>query len=295
MECDIVALFYYIFLFFGYTKSMGFLAFNLLEYSRFLRSKKSATLSGAIVYFIIIGLVPIAYLSSLMLSILGKELGEVLTPFIYPELKEVFLYVIQTAKNLGGVGNLVAGFVALYSSANVLFHLKSSGEVIYNYYTKNSIFKRLISLILTFVIICALSMFFALYVAFIPVINENLNGYASSVLNIAVLLVTAFILSVLLNFYVSPYKVEFREVMFGSMYTCAFSLISSAVFFIYIKYFAIYSKIYGAIAVILVFLSWLYLIVKAFIDGIVLNVYLMGKSTRRKKTYNKKIKLLKAN
>lgn len=266
---------------------MGFLTFNLLEYSRFLRSKKSATLSGAIVYFIIIGLVPMAYLSSLTLSIIGKELGEVLSPFVYPELKEVFLYVIQTAKNLGGVGNAVVGFVALYSSANVLFHLKSSGEVIYNYSTKNSLFKRLISLILTFVIICVLSLFFACYVALIPVISKVLNKYLYSALNIFVLLLAVFLLSILLNFYVCPYRIEVKDALFGSFYTCVLCLISSIVFFIYIKYFAIYSKIYGAIAVILVFLSWLYLIVKAFIDGLVLNVYLMGKGYARKKQNSK--------
>ena len=273
---------------------MGFLAFNLLEYSRFLRSKKSATLSGAIVYFTLIGLVPMAYLASLTLSIIGKELGEVLSPFVYPELSQVFLYVIQTAKNLGGVGNAVVAIIALYSSANVLFHLKSSGEVIYNYYTKNSFFKRLISILLTFIIICALSLFFAMCVALLPLLNKHLNPYASSALNILALLIAVFLLSILLNFYVCPYRITFSEVIYGSVYTCAFSLLSSAVFFIYIKYFAIYSKIYGAIAVILVFLSWLYLIVKSFIDGIVLNVYLMGKF-KKGKTKLKKVKLLKAN
>ena len=274
---------------------MSFLGFNFLEYSRFARGKKSATLSGAIVYFTILGLVPMAYLASLTLSIIGKELSDVLAPFVYPELSQVFLYVIETAKNLGSVGNALVALLALYSSANVLFHLKSSGEVIYNYHVNNSLFKRLISILLTLVIICVLSLFFALYVALIPVLTKNLSPYFASALNIAVLLFMAFLLSVLLNFYVSPYKITFKEVIFGSMYTCAFCLISSAIFFIYIKYFASYSKIYGAIAVIFVFFRWVYLIVKAFIDGIVLNVYLMGKSLGRKKENAKRTKLLKAN
>ena len=285
---------FYIFLLFGHTKSMSFVGFNFLEYSRLLRLKKSATLSGAIVYFIILGLVPMAYLLSLTLSIIGKELSDVLTPFIYPELKEVFLYVIQTSKNLGGVGNIIVAGVALYSSANVLFHLKSSGEVIYNYYTKNSLFKRLISIVLTLAIICLFSLFFALYVAVIPIISNTLNPYFASAINTLVLLVAVLLLSILINFYVCPYKITFKEVIYGSTYTCALCLISSAIFFIYIKYFAIYSKIYGAIAVILVFLSWLYLIVKSFIDGIVLNVYLMGKF-KKSKAKLKKVKLLKAN
>ncbi|MBO5851168.1 MAG: hypothetical protein J6R29_02415, partial [Clostridia bacterium] len=102
---------------------MSFLGFNFLEYSRFYRSKKSATLSGAIVYFTILGLVPMAYLASLTLSIIGKELSDVFSPFVYPELKQVFLYVIETAKNLGSVGNALVALLALYSSANVLFHL----------------------------------------------------------------------------------------------------------------------------------------------------------------------------
>ncbi len=274
---------------------MSFLGFNFLEYSRFARGKKSATLSGAIVYFTILGLVPMAYLASLTLSIIGKELGDVLSPFVYPELKQVFLYVIETAKNLGSVGNALVALLALYSSANVLFHLKSSGEVIYNYHVNNSLFKRLISILFTFVIICAFSLFFALYVAIIPIINQKLNAYFSSAINIFVLLFAVFLLSVLLNFYVCPYKIRLKEVIIGSAYTCVLSLISSAVFFIYIKYFAMYSKIYGAIAVILVFLSWLYLIVKSFIDGIVLNVYLMGKKVTRKRATVKRTKLLKAN
>ncbi len=274
---------------------MNFKGFNLNEYFRFSRTKKSATLSGSIVYFTLFGIVPMAYLCSLILSFIGKELIDVIKPFVYPQLTDVALYVTETATKLGKTGNIIVAFIALYSSANIMFHLKSSGEFIYNYTSKNSFFKRATSIIVTFLIICAFCMLSTIYVFLTPLLKAKISGAVYPFVNVFVIIIATFLFSIVVNFYVCPYRISLREIIIGSAYTSAVSLISSVVFFIYIKYFAMYSEIYGAIATILVFLSWLYLIVKSLIDGITLNVYLLGKTAYRNKKALKPVKMLKAN
>ncbi len=274
---------------------MGIKGFNLNEYLKFTNTKKSATLSGSIVYFTLFGIVPMAYLCTLILSVIGKELIDVIKPFIYPELTDVALYVAETAKKLGKTGNIIAIFIATYSSANILFHLKSSGEFIYNYTSNNSIFKRATSILLTFFIICVFCLASTIYLILMPLIKVKIGGVIFPIVNVLVMILAIFLLALVINFYVCPYRISLREIMVGCLYTCAVSLFSSAVFFLYIKYFAKYSEIYGAVATILVFLSWLYLMVKSFIDGIILNVFLLGKTAFITKKSYKRASLLKAN
>lgn len=268
---------------------MGAFFSNLKEYFKFSSSRGSATLSGALVFFILLGIIPICYISSLILSFMGTELTLVAKTFSNPLFNEVTDYVLQTAGKLGAGGNAVAFFVALFSSANVFYHLKLSGVILYNYPLKHSVFLRIISIIATFIIVCAFSVGVTIYLAIMPLIMEKVGQFLFSLINSIVALVSVLLLAIVINFYACPFKLKFNEIIKGSVYTSVFSFLATFFFFVYINNFSSLDDFYGKIAIIVIFLSWLYLMAKGFIEGITINVFLM---TRSKVKNNKNLKVV---
>ena len=264
---------------------MGNFFTQIKDFLRFSSSRGSATLTGALVFYILLGIIPISYVSSLILSIMGTELTVVINTLSTPFFSDVTDYIISTAHKLGAGGNVLVFFVALYSSANIFYHLRLSGVMLYNYPLKYSFILRIISIVATFIVICTFSIGATLYISLVPKINYFAGQKLSTVINFAVVLLAVLVLAVLVNFYACPFKLKFREVIKGSAYTSLFCFIATFCFFIYVNNFSSLDALYGKIAIIVIFLSWLYLMVKGFIDGITLNVFLM---TRRKKQKNDK-------
>lgn len=258
-----------------------------------LSNKKGATLAGALVFFTLLGIVPVTYIVSLIFSIFGTEIEMINKLFSYPEFNEIAIYLTETAKKMGASGNILVFLVALYSSGNVFYHLKQSGEVIYNYSKKSGIITRLFSVLFTFLAVFALSLVLVFYLAVIPVIIRFLGYKITAILNIIIALVLVFFLSILINLYACPYKLEFYEVYKGALFTTAFTFVATYLFLIYLRYFSNFNEIYGKVATVIVFLSWLYLMIKGVVNGIILNVFLIGKTKRVKGVES--IKILKPN
>lgn len=267
---------------------MGVFLLNVKNYIKMITSKKSATLSGALVFFILVGVVPITYIASLIFSFFGSEIKIISNFFSYKEFVYVSNYVIETAGKMGAKGNIFVFGIALFSSANFFYHLKLSGELIYNFKSKNKIFVRITSIVITFFAITILSLALVVYIAITPILNKIVGGTYSVIINGLISFGFVLVIAILVNFYACPYKLKFREVIKGSIYTTLFSFLATFGFFIYIKYFARYDEIYGQVATIIIFLTYLYLIINGFLQGVTLNVYLMGKTNREKrvKKYN---------
>ncbi len=248
------------------------------EYLVASANKKGATLAGALVFFTLLGIVPLTYIVSLIFSFFGTEIEMVNKLFSYPEFNEIAVYLTSTAKKMGASGNILVFLVALYSTANVFYHLKQSGEVIYNYNKKSKLLTRIFSIVFTFLAVFVLSLLLVFYLAVIPVIIKLLGYRLTAIINIIIAILIVFLVSILINFYACPYKLKFSEVYKGALFTTAFTVIATYLFLFYIRYFSNFNEIYGKIAVVIVFLSWLYLMVKGVVNGIILNVFLIGKT-----------------
>ncbi len=255
---------------------VGFFS-HIKEYLSLASYKKSSTLSGAIVFFAILGIVPITYIISVILSIFGTEIEIINKIFSYKEFNEIASYLTETAIKMGTRGNIFIFLVALYSSANIFYHLRQSGEMIFNCNNKSTILNRIITILLTFITVLIFALALAFYVAVIPVLYNLLGGYISTLINVIVGISSVFIMSLLINYYVCPYKLKLYEVYKGALLTTVFSFVMSFLFFIYIRKFSNFNEVYGKIATVIVFLSWLYLMVNGLFKGILLNVYLMGR------------------
>ena len=269
---------------------MGNFFNGLKDFLKTSSTKKVGTLAGSLVFFSLIGIVPITYIFSLVFSFLGAEIHVVGNLFSYKEFTIISNYLIDTALKLGAKGNIFAFCVALYSSANIFYHLKLSGQIIYNYTATNNIFVRIKSIIITFISVCLIALVIVFILAVIPLYTNLLDYKISILINALIAVVFVFILAIMVNFYICPFKLRLFEVVKGGFYTTLFCFFATLLFFVFIRNFANYDEIYGQIATIIVFLSWLYLMIKGFLDGVTINVYFMGKR-RKIKELNKKNKV----
>ncbi len=258
---------------------MGALFFNVKDFLKFNADKKSTTLSGALVFFVLLGIVPLSYLTSLVLAFFGTELTDITKSFTYPELIEVTSYIYDIGLKLGAKGNIIAFLLALYSSGNIFYQLKLSGELIYNYSPKNNVVKRVLSSITSFIAVFIYSVIAVVFLAFTPMISKYLGSELMGIISGSFTFLVVFSMAVLINLYTCPYKLKVNNVIWGSFYTAVFTFIATALFFVYINNFANYTEVYGKITIVIVFLSWLYLMIKGFVGGITLNVFVILKHT----------------
>ncbi len=265
---------------------MGSFISKIFHYKKIVSAKRSSTLSGALVYFTLLELVPLAYLTTLTLSIFGAKFSNPINNLMTREMNTVVDYIFVTANNLGASGNVFAVLISTYSATHFFFHLRRTGEMVYNYKSQSNVVIRIASV---GIMICVLFLFALLQGVYFIISKISIQFFGKilgRVINYSALFLMLFIFILVLNIYACPYKTKIKEVFVGSLYTCLFCVITTVLFFVYVKYFTSYDKIYGKIAIIVVFLMWLYILMKGVIGGMNLNVYLMG---RRR---NKKNKLL---
>ena len=261
---------------------LGF--FNKIKnYNVFKKNKKSSTLAGALVFFTVLGLVPTAYLLSVMFTLFGKELSIVTEVFSVKEFDEIKVFLLETVKKLSAGGNAIAGLIAVYSSANLFVHLKLTGEFIYNCKSSGGLTLRIFSIIGT-IIISLVIVISIIFYAFLSVyINRALGKFLGLIINFTALFFISLIAVTLINLFTCPYKIKIREVFKGSLYTCVFSILFTLVFIVYVKFFASYGEIYGKIAVIPVFFGWLFIVMRCLVNGFIINAYTLGIYKRKAK------------
>ncbi len=256
----------------------GFVS-KIKEYNDFKARKKAVTFAGALVFFSLLGLVPTLYLFSLTLSLFGKELSSLGGFFITEEFTIIKDFVFSATENIGAGGNVIAGFIAVYSSGSLFVHLRLTGEAIYNYKSVSSWLLRVLSIMGAIVISLTISFLIGIYGFLYPVI-VNFFGAVGNVVNFLIVMAIIFVAVILINLFACPYKLNLKEVVMGSLFTCVFSVIFTIVFLIYLRYFSAYDKIYGKIAVIPVFFIWLFIILRCVVGGIILNAYFLGRCKR---------------
>ncbi len=274
---------------------MGNFFYNLFEYNKIINSKKSSTLAGALVFFALLEMVPLAYLTTLTLSGFGSKIDNFFISEIFKDVKQVIDYVFTTAQKLGASGNIIAVLISAYSATNFFYHLRRTGEIVYNYVGKNNILVRVASLGIMTLFLFLFALFQGIYFVVSKYSIEFFGVTLGRTINYSVLILSFLSFLIIINLYACPYKIKIKDVLIGAIYTCIFSVIMTIGFFIYINYFANFNEIYGAISVIVVFLMWLYILMKGLISGMNLNVYYLGKRKKNKRKFLLKSQLVKLN
>ncbi len=274
---------------------MGNFFNNFFGYTKIINDKKSSTLAGALVYFALLEMVPLAYLTTLTLSAFGSKIDNSFINAIFKDLKQVIEYVYITAQKLGTSGNIVVVLISTYSATNFFYHLRRTGEIVYNYLTTNNVLVRFASMGIMTLFLFGFALFQGVYFFISKYSIEFFGLILGQTINYSVLILSFLVFLIALNLYACPYRIKVKDVLVGSIYTCVFSITMTVAFFIYVNYFANFTEIYGAISVVVIFLMWLYIIMKGLISGMNLNVYYLGKRKKVRRQIGFKRQLIKIN
>lgn len=236
-------------------------------------SKKYSTMAGTLVFFMLLSIIPFIYITSLLFSSFSISYEWLIKLGIFDSYRKVLELLLQTVESASKSASLFFVLSAVYSSTNFFYHMRRSGEIIYNYKRKKSgVLIRLSSTVLVVLImlgsIAIGGVLFFLSGIFEQILPSPL--YRAAIY--AALAALCFAAIVILNLYICPYRNELKNTLKGSVFTLVFWAVSSVGLALYAKYAAGMQRLYGAIAFVMVFLFWLYFIMQGLLIGVIINM-----------------------
>ena len=242
------------------------------KYYKKLTKKSYSTLSGSIAFFLIINGGSIAYLIMLIANLFDFELV-IDNPSI-----NVFLKGIESRIDYSNKFFTIFFIItSIYGASSLFFHLLKTGEIIYEEMNdKFTIIRRLTAIIFLTTTLFIIELFFILLVLG----NNVFPNYFWHVIKYIILLFIPYVISICINFFVTPHAVKFKEINKGACFTTVFWYVVTIGFTIYLKVFTNYKAIYGALTFFIVFMIWIYLLAQGLIIGIILNYYEKEKNVR---------------
>lgn len=240
-----------------------------VEIYRYYSDKRFTTVAGTLVYFFLMSLAPFLFWLSMFF---GDVDLEKLSSFAV--LNAVLPFLKELQSSAGGAASgagIVLMLTTLYSSTNFFYHLRRSGEIIYDSKFKKGGFKlRLASLGLIAAAAILIAGAVGALVAGERILRKFLSDFVSELIIYlsATAMVTA--VAVILNIFICPYKTGFKDVISGSLFTVLLWLACAVGFAVYI-HFANPVRLYGKIASVIVFLLWCYLMMNSFVIGVIYN------------------------
>lgn len=236
---------------------------------KFLSDKRFSTIAGTLVYFLIMSIAPFTLWLTLVCGnvdiekFLSHELFQSVSPFLR-DLK-------SSAEGAASGAGIILLVTTLYSSTNFFYHLRRSGEIIYDSRAvKGGLRLRLASLVLIFATFLLVALIAAMSVVGRWILDEIMPYYLSDVISYTFITATAFTVALVLNIFACPYRLKAEEAVAGSLLTTLLWLICLIGFGVYMNY-ANPERLYGKIASIIIFLLWCYVMMTCFVVGIAYN------------------------
>ena len=242
---------------------------KIIRIYKYFSDRRFSTIAGTLVFFLLMSIAPFTLWLTLVCGnvdverFLSHELFNAVSPFL-----RVLKSSAESAVGGAGVSFLIT---TLYSSTNFFYHLRRSGEIIYNCpRVKGGLRLRFASLLLIFGIFLVAAVLTATSVAGSWLLEKFLPIYIADSITCLVVTAAAFAVALILNIFACPYKLKASEALPGSLLTTALWLIFVAGFNIY-TVFANPEKLYGKIAALVIFLLWCYIMMNCFVIGVIYN------------------------
>lgn len=236
---------------------------------KFFSDKRFSTIAGTLVYFLIMSIAPFILWLTLICGnvdiekFLSNELFESVSPFLR-DLK-------SSAEGAASGAGIVLLVTTLYSSTNFFYHLRRSGEIIYDSpAVKGGLRLRLASLALIFATLLLIALIAAMSVVGNWILDEIMPYYLSDVISYTFITAAAFAVALVLNIFACPFKLKAEEAVAGSLLTTSLWLICLMGFGVYM-HFANPERLYGKIASLIIFLLWCYVMMTCFVVGVIYN------------------------
>ena len=243
----------------------------LQEKYELLSLKKYTTIAGTLVFFLIMSIVPLAFWITLLIGKLPITTEDILALPIFASVKDVLLYVQKEALSATTGASIILVFTTLYSSTNLFYQMRRSGEIVYDFHReKQGIRLRLGALILLIIVMATVVTFLLTFAVGSFLFSRLLSKAWERLADYVLLLGLAFLLVLLLNAYICPYKAKLRDFLLGTVVTVVLWSVAVVGFSVYLKISNV-SRLYGALSTLIVFLLWLYILMIGFIVGVILN------------------------
>lgn len=241
----------------------------MFELYKYFSDKHYSTLSGTLVYFLLMSIAPFLFLLSLIVGELDIRI--ITDNQIFSAIAPTLDGLKNTVGKIAIGTELILGATSLYSSTNFFYHLRRIGEIIYGEKRKKGGLRlRLSSLLIVFCVIMLVAVITAFYVFGADVLINFMPKAITELISSAFMVLLAFFVAVLLNKFTCPYKLTFEESVSGSLLTVILWVLFAIGFSVYMQY-SDPTKLYGKIASIIVFMLWSYLMINCLIIGIIYN------------------------
>lgn len=248
-----------------------------------LSRKKYSTIAGTFVYFFVMSVMPLAVWLTILFGRIRLPVEKVLELPVFSSVSAVAEWVREEAAYVQKSASVLLIATSLYSVTGLFFHMRRGGEIIYGYERRKSGLKvRLAALIFAFCAMIAAAVLIAAFAVGAFFAAKVFSGAALLAIDYAYLLFLSFFFVLALNAYVCPYKVRFKEVARGTLFTVAAWGIALIALAVYLKR-SNTGKLYGAISALIVFLLWLYVLTCCFVAGAVINSEYVEKKEKKEK------------
>ena len=235
-----------------------------------LTAHRYTTVAGTLVFFFILSVVPFTFWLVLLFGKSGLQVEEILELETFHWAKELLVFLKTNAEDATASAGIFFIATTLWSSTGFFFHLRRSGEILYDYRRKKHGWKvRISAILLTFAVLLFFAASGAIFVT-VSVFARRLFKWLYYLIVYSVVLITGFFAAWILNAYICPYRCRPQDTVLGSLITALLWLLASAVFAVYLR-FGNAERLYGALSLLIVFLLWLYWMMICFTAGVVFN------------------------
>jgi membrane protein len=254
----------------AFTGKIKIAAFFLKEKYDLLAEKKYTTIAGTLVFFLIMSLMPLAFWLSLLFGKFQFGVVGVLRISVFDSVKDVIEYISAEAKNATVGASFLLLATTLYSATNLFYQMKKSGEIIYEYKRKTGFKARITAFAVLFIIMAFVMVALSVFALASFLSAWLFSGVVERLVHYLLLLTVSFLLVLILNKYICPYKASIKIFLPGTITTIFAWTVSLFGFAIYLKIGNI-DRLYGAISAIIIFLLWLYVLMICFVSGVIIN------------------------
>lgn len=242
---------------------------EIIAYYKQFSDKRYSTIAGTLVYFLLMSIAPFMLWLTLLLG--NFDIQSIISHPFFEAVRPLLEYLRQSAQTAAGGAGAILLFTSLYSSTNFFYHLRRSGEIIYESDSaKGGLKLRLSSAVIVVALILCVAVVAAIFFAGNYVFDRLFPYWLSQLFSYLLLSVTAFFASVLLNIFACPYKLSLANAAWGSVLTVMLWMLFGQGFSIYLRY-SDPTQLYGAVAAIIIFLLWCYLMTNSLVIGMIYN------------------------
>lgn len=246
----------------------------------YLTSKKYTTLAGTMAFFLVTSIVPFIFWLTLIFGKLNINYEQLFDLEIFSGIRDILFYLRDAAESATVGASVILIATTLYSSTNLFYHMRRSGEIIYEYKRKKGgILLRISALVLLFIVMIIFLTGAVIFLLGDALLKRAFPSFFAQLGLYALVGALAFVFILLLNLYICPYRMRAGNVIWGSLLTLLLGGIVSFGFTLYMKLGNI-ERLYGAVTLVIVFLLWLYALMICFVVGVIVNCYLSEKDKK---------------